>query len=57
MYPKAMSWYMTFVVFVAAIILGQSFFIHASWSVGILIMAIGNEIGAFGRLTLLRGHG
>lgn len=57
MYPKAMSWYMTFVVFVAAIILGQSFFIHTSWSAGILIMAIGNEIGAFGSLTLLRGHG
>ena len=57
MYPKSMSWFMGLVMAVSLVLLGQSLMAYTSLSWGILIMVVGNEIGAFGSLTLLRGHG
>ncbi len=57
MYPKSMSWFIAAVAGVACIIAIQNVYVPTMFSIGILVMAIGNEIGAFGSLTLIRGHG
>ncbi|MCL5971286.1 MAG: HD-GYP domain-containing protein [Firmicutes bacterium] len=57
MYPKSMSWFIALVAGIAAALAIQTLFVPTTFALGIVILAIGNEIGAFGSLTLLRGHG
>ena len=57
MYPKPMQRYIALVAVLAAVILAHSVVEYVPLTFGMVIMAIGTEVGAFGGIWLMRGNG
>ncbi len=57
MYPKPMQRYIVIVTFVATAVLAHSVVNFVPISMGMVVMAVGTEIGAFGGIWLMRGNG
>ncbi len=57
MYPKPMKLYLAAVTSLAAMLLVLSIKEFVPLTVGMLVMAVGTEVGAFGGISLIRGQG